>query len=305
MKRISPVAIESLKNALSQIYWYKAELQSFIRNSLNDSNILLKADWNDYKRQIVSDIIDYLASDQEKYLGYLRRLIYDVCQMTNFSHLERLEDGNTKAERARGAVSELRKLVKRHDAIIKEEEDIEHRRKEAAAKLKRSKAVIKRLDEIKDNYIVLIMSNNPQERGKDLEKLMYDIFELFDLDPKASFSIKGEQIDGAFSLEGTNYIFEAKWEQKVISREQLDVFASKVSRKLENTLGLFLAINGFSKDGVDIHSGGRPQFLLMTGADLMAVLEGEIDFISLLRRKKSHAAQTGQILLEIHQFYSK
>jgi hypothetical protein len=38
----------------------------------------------------------------------------------------------------------------------------------------------------------------------------------------------------------------------------------------------------------------------MTGEDLMAVLEGRIDFVTLLIRKKRHAAQTGNILLRIH-----
>jgi hypothetical protein len=39
----------------------------------------------------------------------------------------------------------------------------------------------------------------------------------------------------------------------------------------------------------------------MTGEDLMAVLEGRIDFVSLLLRKKQHAARTGNILLRIHE----
>lgn len=302
MKRISPIALELLKNALSQIFWYKSELQSFMRNSLNDPSLLGRANWNDYKRQIVSDIVDFLAADQDKYLGHLRKLIYDVCQMKSFSHLECLDDGKTKAMRARQAVKELNDMVEQHDKVVKEQDDIETKRKEAAQKLNESKAVLKRLDEIRDSYVKLIMSSDPHQRGRDLESIMYDMFELFDLDPKASFSIKGEQIDGAFSLDGTDYIFEAKWEQKPISREKMDAFAAKVGRKLENTLGLFLAINGFSKDGVDIHSGGRSQFILMTGADLMAILEGRIDFLSLLRRKKRHAAQTGRILLEIHNF---
>ena len=301
MKRVSPAAIEALKNALSQIYWYKGELQSFIRNSLNDPTIVNHANWDDYKRQIVSDIVDFLANDQEKYLGYIRRLMYDVIQISSFSHLEKLEDGSIKAERAKTAVTNLRELIDQHDSTVKKKEEIEKLQKEAKEKISKSQAVIKRLDEVKDSYIRMIMADNPQQGGLDLEVIMYDIFELFDLDTKASFRIKGEQIDGAFTLDGTDYIFEAKWENKVVSREKMDSFSSKVSRKLENTLGLFLSINGFSKDGIDIHSSGRPQFILMTGADLMAVLESRTDFISLLRRKKRHAAQTGKILLEIHE----
>jgi hypothetical protein len=39
----------------------------------------------------------------------------------------------------------------------------------------------------------------------------------------------------------------------------------------------------------------------MDGADLMAVLEERMDFVTLLLRKKRHAAQTGEIYLPIHR----
>ena len=147
----------------------------------------------------------------------------------------------------------------------------------------------------------LVMSQNPQGRGFELEKIMYDLFELFDLDPKASFRNTGEQIDGAFALDGTEYLFEAKWQQEFVSAAVLDAFASKVRRKLENTLGVFLSINGFSLDGVAAHSAGGAVILLMDGSDLMAVFEERIDFASLLLRKKRYAAQTGNIYLRFHE----
>lgn len=140
-----------------------------------------------------------------------------------------------------------------------------------------------------------------KKRGFELERVMYDLFELFDLDPKASFRTVGEQIDGAFSLSGTDFLFEAKWRQKQSDAGELDAFAAKVRRKLENTLGVFLSINGFSADGIAAHSSGGAVIVLMDGADLMAVLEERIDFTTLLLRKKRHAAQTGEIYLPIHQ----
>ena len=133
---------------------------------------------------------------------------------------------------------------------------------------------------------------------------MYDLFELFDLDPKASFRNTGEQIDGAFSFDGTDYLFEAKWQQEQVNAAALDAFTGKVRRKLENTLGVFLSINGYSADGVAIHSAGGAVILLMDGADLMAVLEERIDFLSLLLRKKRHASQTGSIYLPFHMLAS-
>jgi restriction endonuclease Mrr len=102
-------------------------------------------------------------------------------------------------------------------------------------------------------------------------------------------------------VDGTDYLFEAKWQKKPVQIQPLDAFAAKVQRNLDNTLGLFLAINGFSADAIQAHSRARPSIVLMDGADLMAVLEERIDFVTLLLRKKRHAAQTGSIYLPVHQ----
>lgn len=149
--------------------------------------------------------------------------------------------------------------------------------------------------------MALVVSTNAQARGFELEKIMLDLFELFDLDPKASFRNVGEQIDGAFACEGTDYLFEARWQTEHVNAAALDGFSSKVKRKLENTLGLFLSVNGYSQDGIAAHSAAGAVVILMDGADLMAVLEERIDFVSLLLRKKRHAAQTGNIYLPVHQ----
>ena len=132
---------------------------------------------------------------------------------------------------------------------------------------------------------------------------MCGLFELFDLDPRAAFRVTGEQIDGSFSFEGTDYLFEARWEDQLTPRAELDAFDAKIGRKLENnTLGLFLSINGFSSDGVAVYSGGRSLMILMDGSNLIAVLEGRIDLVKMLLRKRRHAAQTGNIYLTVAKY---
>ncbi len=234
----------------------------------------------------------------------MTKLCHELCSITSFEHLEHLEGGKEKAARASQAVAQLRQLVESHDDARNEENAIAERQRTHAEKMKTNSAVRQRLGEIKNRYMALVTSPNPQQRGFDLEKVMYDLFELFDLDPKASFRNVGEQIDGAFALEGTDYLFEAKWQAELIAAKDLDGFAAKVDRKLDNTLGVFLAINGFSEDGVKVYASRRANILLMDGADLMAVLEERIDFVSLVLRKKRHAAQTGDIYLRIHQILS-
>ena len=246
-------------------------------------------------------MIDHLTKNEEKYQHDLIRLIVEVCKVTDFAHLQKLEDGEKKAENAKASVEALRAHLKGHQDVHEEDRKAEERRKESHARLMRVNAVQARLRNLKDEYLKLISSENPQQRGYTLEKILRGLFELFDLDPKASFKIAGEQIDGAFSFEGTDYLLEAKWQQKPVAAKELDGLAGKLSRKLENTLGLFLSINNFSADAVRAHSSGRRLVLLMDGSDLMAVMEGRIDLVQLLLRKRRKAAETGNIYLRIHE----
>lgn len=301
MKQLSPAAVVALKEALCSIYWYKADLKSFLSSCVSNSSVVNSLNWDGYKRQIVADFMDLLLKDAEKHSGVLTKLCYEVTNITSFAYLEHVEDGKQKAAKAKEAVEHLKQLVEPHKEKVNEEAAIKARQKERETKLQSSAAVREKLKELNSQFMTIATGTNPQKKGFDLERLMYDIFELFDLDPKASFRNTGEQIDGAFTLDGTDFLFEAKWQKDPVNVQDLDGFSSKVKRKLDNTLGVFLSMEGFSQDGIAAHSTGRPVVILMDGADLMAVLEERIDFVTLLQRKKRHAAQTGNIFLRVHE----
>lgn len=300
-KQLSPAAVVALKEALCSVYWYKSDLRGFLQLCLSHPSFLTKFNWENYKRQIASDVIDHLVENPATHLGDLTKICYELCKIADFSHLKPLDDGPQKVERARNAVNQLKQLVEPHQDLKKEQDDIKRRQELAAKKLRENAAVRQKLEVIRVRYMGLVGSDNPQNRGFELERVMYELFELFDLDPKASFKNLGEQLDGAFSLEGTEYLFEAKWHKELVNKADLAVFSDKVRTKLENTLGVFLSINGYSQDGVTAHQAGGASILLMDGGDLMAVFEERIDFTSLLLRKKRHAAQTGNIYLNYCQ----
>jgi hypothetical protein len=300
-KKIASAALNALKEALSKVYWYKSDLRSFLTHCLSDPSIIGRLNWQDYKRNIVSSLIDFLARNEDVYQRELLRLMHEVSQVEDFSHLRRLEEGDRKATDAKAAVQALRQQTVGLKSLFEEEKEIEQRRSEAHEKRLQVSAVKKRIEGLTREYFALLGGDDAQSRGFRLEKILRELFELFDLDPKASFKIVGEQIDGAFTFDKTDYLIEAKWQQEPVRAADLDVLAGKLSRKLDNTLGLFLSINGFSPNGVQAHSSGRRLMILMDGSDLMAVLEGRIDLIALLLRKRREAAQTGNIYLKIHE----
>lgn len=300
-KKIVPAALHALKQALTDVYWYKSDLRSFLTATLSKSELVSQLNWDDYKRNIASALVDRLSRNEDLYQADLLRLMTEVARVEDFEHLLRLDDGKAKAKKAQQAVVALRKYVGNPTAADEEQEDIEARRQATYEALLKTTAVQDQLKELTKRYFELLSGLNPQKRGYQLESLLRDLFTLFDLDPKASFKVSGEQIDGAFTFQMTDYLLEAKWQQAPVDAADLDSLAGKLTRKLDNTLGLYLSINGYSDDGVRQHSSGRRLMILMDGSDLMAVLEARIDLLQLLLRKRRHASQTGNIYLRLHE----
>ncbi len=303
-KKLNPAAIIALKEALAQIYWYKKDLRSFLINTLENSSILANINWEDYKRNITDLLVESLARNETRYRDELIRLFTAVAAMSDFSHLEYLDDGKEKATRAKKAVEALRKYTSGYQKIWDEKQQTDERRTAYAEKLEKVNYFKTQLGNLNKDYCQLVVSSDLQRRGYRLEIVLKQLFELFDLDPKASFKIEGEQIDGAFTFDGADYLFEAKWQNELVRANALDSLASKVQRKLDNTLGLFLSINGFSLEGINAHSSGRKVLLLMDGSDIMAVLDGRIELPELLKRKRRYAAQTGEIYIKYQDMLS-
>ncbi|SRR6266550_1518215 len=146
-KRLSPAAVVALKEALCAVYWYKADLRSFLQQCVSRPALLANLNWDNYKRQVVTDLVDHLTSDE-------------VCAITTFRHLEQLDGGAEKAERARNAVAQLKRLVEPHEHAQKENDDLTERQQRAAAKLKANAAVRRKLEEIRARYMALVASAN-------------------------------------------------------------------------------------------------------------------------------------------------
>lgn len=179
---------------------------------------------------------------------------------------------------------------------IKEEEEAAKQRKEQMQKQVDALNRVKQsIETLKKDFYNLLKTTDNQARGYALEKLLNELFVLYDMDSKSSFKIKGEQIDGAFTFNNEEYLLEAKWRNDPTSIGDLDSFLGKLQRRLENTLGLFFSINGFSPDAITAFSSGRKLMLLMDGSDIIAILEERISLPNLLKREKRAAAQTGNI----------
>ncbi len=229
-KRVSPAILQPLKEALTLAYWYKPDLRAFLVSSLGDRQLIAQLDWaGDYKRTIVAQLVDSLASQQHTYFDQLLSLILATADITDPSWLKRVDNGDEKYAAAVAALKTLRDQVEPYRRIRNAEEEAARRREAERA---------------------------------------------------------------------------SKWRNDKSAPSDLDSFAGKIGRKLDNTLGLFLSMNGFQQSAVDLHSQGRSVMILMDGSDLSAVMDGRIELPELLKRKRQHAARTGGIYLGAYTIIS-
>ncbi|MBF0308898.1 MAG: restriction endonuclease [Magnetococcales bacterium] len=159
-----------------------------------------------------------------------------------------------------------------------------------------------RLNILKEKFYQLCAQQNRQQAGLDLEKLLEELFELYALNPRGSFRVQGEQIDGSFDLGGHVYLVEAKWLSQSVSEEPLLVFRGKLEGKSAWTRGVFIALNGFSDLALQaITRGKQPTFFLMEGYDLTMVLEGQCRLDDLLRAKVRLLSEEGKVFASVRE----
>jgi hypothetical protein len=128
---------------------------------------------------------------------------------------------------------------------------------------------------------------------------------LHGLSPREPFRVVGEQIDGSFVLDHEVYLLEAKWHQVPSPEADLLVFRGKVEGKSKYTRGVFISINGISRDAaVAIKQGKQPNFFVMDGYDLTMLLEDDIELLTFLRARQRLLAEEGKVTLPFSELCS-
>lgn len=163
----------------------------------------------------------------------------------------------------------------------------------------------KLLNNLREDFLK-ISKLKSQKRGFKFEKFLNNLFITFNLKSKKSFRITGEQIDGSFQLNGDTYLIEAKWHKNKIGQNDLLVFKGKVDSKAKWSRGFFISISGFSDDGLEAFSKGKPTNIIgMNGNDLKFILEGKIDLKKAIDIKARRAAETNEFFVSLEELDKK
>ena len=142
----------------------------------------------------------------------------------------------------------------------------------------------------------------PQERGYAFEKFLNTLFNTFDMKARSPFRLVGEQIDGSIEFEGNIYLIEAKWQNALVGNTDLLVLHGKVGGKATWSRGVFISYSGFTQEGLEAFSKGRPTNLIaVTGQDLYFILEGGMPLDQMIRLKARLAAEEGRVYVPVQE----
>lgn len=300
MKKISAAAYMALRDALPAIIWNKRPFESFLRTALRGhGELLAELNFSDTKRVVTDQLVDRLTAEEGRYHDLTLQLMLEISRMTRFPNLEQLkdpEDRKLRLNEAEAAVGLLSYIIKDYSREIADAENEKVSIQEMASKDAAERRFSDDLESLKARFIDLQAEADVHARGYAFERLLADLFHIFDLEPRLSYKLPNEQIDGSFTFDTDDYIVEARWRAEAASREDGDAFAMKVRRKGKNAVGLFVSVNGFTKPFKDSFRESTP-FISLDGSDLYAVLDKRIRFDDLIRAKKRHANETGSCFL--------
>jgi hypothetical protein len=161
-----------------------------------------------------------------------------------------------------------------------------------------------------DEFAGLTSQNDKRRRGLLLETLLQRVFALYSIPTEKSFRRNegGEQIDGAFKLDGWYYLVECKWTQKLTDIRQLDSLYGKIGRSGKQTLGLFLSMNGWSDNVCPLLKQNQDKsIILMDGYDLRCVLSehANVNLQDLLLAKLAYLNFEGEPFYSVGQYMQR
>lgn len=208
-----------------------------------------------YKTDISRAIIMLINEKGDKYLGQRRKLLQRVTEWDNYSTCFPKD-----MREAKGFVAEICDVVKKKDTFtrIVQERDKERdfRRAKEAKERKRITEKRNKIAGLKEKLFSLFKMKNAHKRGIELEGVLNELFEAFDICVRESFRRVGdngegtvEQIDGVIELKGEVYLVEMKWHKEPVGVPELSPHLVRVYNR-GSVGGIFISASGYTKPAI-------------------------------------------------------
>lgn len=169
---------------------------------------------------------------------------------------------------------------------------------------KNTQPTVQTLQSMHTTFIELFSETNSQKRGFQFEGFLNGFFCHHGLNPKSSFRMMGEQIDGSFEWQGNTFIVEARWRTIPANTADMLVLRGK-AEKSDWTRGLFISINGFSDmTNQTLAIGRKANLIAMSGQDLILILENRMTLLDALSAKLRHTGETAEAYIALTDLLS-
>lgn len=205
-------------------------------------------------------------------------------------------------------IEQLNKLIKKVGFKIPELWDPKFLRGLPSIELEKDKVAAAKLETLKNtlplllNGLLNLEKLAPQKRGYAFEKFLTTLFNAFGMQARSPFRLVGEQIDGSIEFEGNTHLIEAKWQNALVGNTELLALHGKVGGKATWSRGIFISYSGFSQEGLEAFSKGRPTNLIaVTGQDLYFILEGGMTLDQMIHLKARLAAEEGRAYVPVQE----
>ena len=224
-------------------------------------------------------------------------------QLAIVAALANLDAPEPQADQRAGqeSLDELRRVSQAHGLLVDPDEQArQNRRREAAQRADERDTRERRLADLRATFGALHSESNPQSRGYALERLLADLFRMYELDFTGSYKTDIDQVDGALQFEAFTYLLEARWRSAPAVESDLAQLVGKVRRRIEATRGVFVSMAGYRTEVVELYKLSHDQrLILVDGQDLALILEGRIELPDALRAKVHAASVDGQPFLPL------
>ncbi len=248
------------------------------------------------KREIARDILTSINLNNDLYLTQRREIIKRIIEFDDFSLC--WPDDQLPA---RGTVAKIKDIVNGRDTLTRLTNEVEKTRiqhmKKREDEILQQKLKKDNINRIKNELCSLFVEPNPQKRGKDLEEILNELFNIFGIGVRSSFSLKGpdgegiiEQVDGIIELNNDVYFVEMKWLSKPVGKPEISEHLVRIFYRSE-ARAIIISASGFTEPAISTCKEAlQNKVIILCGLDeIIYLLESGGDLSELLKKKVNAA----------------
>ncbi|WP_254221906.1 restriction endonuclease [Burkholderia multivorans] len=210
------------------------------------------------KYEMARAVLERLNAKGEAALRERREVLRRVVEFSNFDACWASDQ-----LKAKGLVASIREIVNQKDAFTRmnnaREEERRARLTEAHRAAAEKRARTEKIEAARQElYSLLGMVTTAQDRGRELEAAMNNLFQGYGVLVRKAFHLVGdagegivEQIDGIIELGGVLYFVEMKWYRNPVGKPEISEHVVRLMSRAE-VRGIFISAGDYTEPAIRI-----------------------------------------------------